>query len=221
MDDLDFPGWQPAKSVQVVEGNGLTQVLVKGQPYMRWQSGDEGCTRLAMVQLYKCGLGTEEDLAAAFGRHIRSVKRYLRDFASEGIQGLMAERRGPKGQWKLTPELRGKILQIVLREGIWKLEAIQQRLLEAWQETVSVPSIQQLLEENGLGEPTGVGGAVVQAELFAREPEPQTWAKDGGEIPIRPPSESIWMRWSKVLTTRMLAGCCLRRCWRDIISFRR
>src|SRR5437899_7233241 len=80
MDDLDFPGWEPAKSVQVVEGNGLTQVLVKGQPYMRWQSGDEGCTRLAIVQLYKCGLGTEEDLAAAFGRHINSVQNYLRDF---------------------------------------------------------------------------------------------------------------------------------------------
>src|SRR5205814_1285842 len=175
MDDLDFPGWEPAKSVQVVEGNGLTQVLVKGQPYMRWQSGDEGCTRLAIVQLYECGLGTEEDLAAAFGRHINSVQNYLRDFTGEGIQGLMTERRGPKGQWKLTPELRGKILHIVLREGIWKLEAIQQRLLEAWQEAVSVPSIQQVLEENGLGEPTprGVGGAGVQAELFAREPEPQ------------------------------------------------
>src|SRR5438309_1085117 len=175
MDDLDFPGWEPTKSVQVVEGNGLTQVLVKGQPYMRWQSGDEGCTRLAIVQLYECGLGTEEDLAAAFGRHINSVQNYLRDFTGEGIQGLMTERRGPKGQWKLTPELRGKILHIVLREGIWKLEAIQQRLLEAWQEAVSVPSIQQVLEENGLGEPTpwGVGGAGVQAELFAREPEPQ------------------------------------------------
>src|SRR5256884_4179885 len=142
---------------------------------MRWQSGDEGCTRLAIVQLYKCGLGSEEDLAAAFGRHSNSVQNYLRDFTGEGIQGLMTERRGPKGQWKLTPELRGKILQIVLREGIWKLEAIQQRLLEAWQEAVSVPSIQQVLEENGLGEPTprGVGGAGVQAELFAREPEPQ------------------------------------------------
>lgn len=180
MDDLDFPGWQPAKSVQVVEGNGLTEVLVKGQPYMRWQSGDEGCTRLAIVQLYKCGLGTEEDLAAAFGLHIRSVQRYLRDFASEGIQGLLTERRGPKGQWKLTPELRGKILQIVLREGIWKLEAIQQRLLEAWQEVVSAPSIQEVLEENGLGELTPRGGAVVQAELFALEPERQLILPLGG-----------------------------------------
>src|SRR5437762_13605544 len=90
MDDLDFPGWEPAKSVQVVEGNGLTQVLVKGQPYMRWQSGDEGCTRLAIVQLYKCGLGTEEDLAAAFGRHINSVQNYQIGRAScrEGMEGL-------------------------------------------------------------------------------------------------------------------------------------
>lgn len=70
MDDLDFPGWQPDKSVQVVEGNGLTQVLVKGRPYMCWQSGDEGRTRLASVQLFKCGLGTEEDLAAAFGTEL-------------------------------------------------------------------------------------------------------------------------------------------------------
>jgi len=175
MDELEFPGWQPAKSLQVVEGNGLSQVWVKGQPYMRWRSGDEGCVRLAMVQLYECGLGAEADLAAAFGRHVNSVQRYLADFAGEGIRGLISERRGPKGRWKLTPELRGKILLIVLREGVWKLEAIPQRLMEAWHEGVSVPSIQQVLEENGLGEPTtrGVGDAVVQGELFALDPAPQ------------------------------------------------
>src|SRR5438128_5716757 len=138
MDDLDFPGWEPAKSVQVVEGNGLTQVLVKGQPYMRWQSGDEGCTRLAIVQLYQCGLGTEEDLAAAFGRHVNSVQRYLAEFAGEGMRGLMSERSGPKSRWKITVAVRAKILLIVWREGIWELEAIQQRLAQAWHEPVSV-----------------------------------------------------------------------------------
>ena len=35
---------------------------------------------------------------------------------------MIWERRGPQGRWKLTPELRGKILLIVLRERIWKLE---------------------------------------------------------------------------------------------------
>ena len=168
MDDLNFPGWRPERSIQVVEANGLTRVLVKGQLYMSWPSGDEACVRVAMVQLQKCRLATEQDLAEAFGRHVTTVQRYVRDFADEGMEGLMPERRGPKGRWKLTPDLRGKILLIVLREGIWKLEAIQQRLLEAWHETVSLPSIQQVLAENGLGDPStrGVGDAVVQGELF-------------------------------------------------------
>jgi hypothetical protein len=175
MDDANFPGWQPAKSIQVVEGNGLTRVMVRGQPYMRWRSGDEECVRLAIVQLYECGLGTEEDLARAFGRHLRSVQRYVADFVGEGMRGLMSERRGPKGGWKLTGELRGKILLIVLREGICKLEAIQQRLKEAWHEEVSLPSIQQVLADNGLGETPriGDGGAVVQGELFGLQEEQQ------------------------------------------------
>lgn len=174
MDELNFPGWQAPKSVEVVEADGTTRVLVKGQPYMSWPSGDEGCLRLAMVQLSQCGLGKQEDLADAFGRHITSLQRYVADFADQGTPGLMPERRGPKGAWKLTPGLRGKILWIVLRERIGKLEAIQQRLADAWQEEVSVPSIQQVLAENGLGEPIVPEGdaAAVQSELF--EPPPDT-----------------------------------------------
>ena len=172
MDDLNFPGWRPERSIQVVEADGLTRVLVKGQLYMSWRSGDEACVRLAIVQLHQCGLATEPDLAEAFGRHVSTVQRYLRDFADEGMEGLVSERRGPKGRWKLTPGLRGKILLIVLREGVWGLAAIQQRLMEAWHEAVSVPSIQQVLADNGLGEPInqGVGG---EGELFGLQQEPQ------------------------------------------------
>jgi hypothetical protein len=84
------------------------------------------------------------------------------------MRGLMSERSGPKGHWKITAAVRAKILLIVLREGIWELEAIEQRLARAWHEVVSVPSIQQVLEENGLGEPKvgGGDGGAVQSELF-------------------------------------------------------
>ena len=175
MDELNFSGWQAPKSVEVVEADGTTRVLVKGQLYMSWPSGDEGCLRLAMVQLSQCGLGKQEDLAAAFGRHITSLQRYVADVADQGMPGLMPERRGPKGAWKLTPELRGKILWIVLKEGVGKLEAIQQRLADGWQEEVSVPSIQQVLSENGLGEPLAPEGdaAAVQSELFEPPPDKQ------------------------------------------------
>jgi len=115
MDALNFAGWQPEKSVQVVLCEGIIRVLVKGQLYMSWRSGDEGCLRLAIVQLYECGLGTQEGLAEAFGRHVNSVQKYITEFAGEGMRGLIAERSGPKSPWKITPELRGKILLIVLR----------------------------------------------------------------------------------------------------------
>ena len=175
MDELNFSGWQAPKSVEVVEADGTTRVLVKGQLYMSWPSGDEGCLRLAMVQLSRCGLGKPEDVVTAFGRHITSLQRYVADFADQGMPGLMPERRGPKGAWKLTPELRGKILWIVLKEGVGKLEAIQQRLADAWQEEVSLRSIQHVLAENGLGEPIAPEGeaAAVQRELFEPPPDKQ------------------------------------------------
>jgi len=175
MADENFAGWRPEKSVNVVTCDGRTRVLVKGQPYMSWPEGDEDSVRMAIVQLYDCGRGTQEQLAQAFGRHVNSVRKYITEFADGGLRELMAERSGPKGQWKMTAGLRGKILLVVLREGIWKLEAIQQRLAEAWQEVVSLPSIQQVLEENGLGEPPARGeeSGVIQGELLGREPERQ------------------------------------------------
>ena len=76
MNDVNFPGWQPERSVRLVESNGRSRVLVKGKPYMSWHAGDEGCFRLAIAQLYECGLGTEQDLAEAFGLHVNSVQKY-------------------------------------------------------------------------------------------------------------------------------------------------
>jgi len=175
VEDDNFAGWTPEKTISVVVGEANTRVLVKGQPYMSWPSGDEACVRLAIVQLYDCGLGTQEELAEAFGVHVNSVQRYIADFAGEGLRGLLSDRSGPKGRWKLTPELRGKILLIVLRDGICKLEAIQQRLAETWREEVSLPSIQQVLEENGLSEPKvrGIDGGDAGRELFGLEAERQ------------------------------------------------
>ena len=175
VEDDNFAGWTPEKTLRVVVGEANTRVLVKGQPYMSWPSGDEGCVRMAIVQLYDCGLGTQEELAEAFGRHVNSVQRSITDFAGDGLRGLVSGRSGPKRRWKLTPALRGKILLIVLRDGVWKLEAIAQRLAEIWREEVSLPSIQQVLEDNGLSEPKlrGVEGGGGVGELFGQEPERQ------------------------------------------------
>jgi transposase len=183
MDDVSFPGFDPEKSIHLVTGGGMTRVFVKGRLYMSWRSGDEVCLRLAMVQLHQCGLGTEEELAAAFGRHVNSVQRYLAGFAEQGVRGLLSERSGPKGPGKITAAVRARILLIVLREGVWELEAIQRRLAQDWHEVVSVPSIQQVLKENGLGQAQtgGEDGGAVQSELFALEDPPQLRLDLGGQ----------------------------------------
>ena len=112
-----FCSGRPEKAIKVVTCDGVTGVFLKGRPYMSWQSGDEGCARVAMAQLYQCGQATQEELAGAFGRHVTSVQRYITQLARQGVRGLMPESRGPKGGWKITAELRAKILLIVLRES--------------------------------------------------------------------------------------------------------
>jgi hypothetical protein len=72
VDELNFSGWQAPKSVEVVESDGTTRVLVKGQLYMSWPSGDEGCLRLGMVQLSQCG--------PALPRNVRNLRSYLPNF---------------------------------------------------------------------------------------------------------------------------------------------
>src|SRR5258708_2432885 len=95
MADENFAGWCPEKAVNVVTCEGRTRVLVKGQPYMSWLAGDEDCTRLAIVQIYDCGLGTQEELAQAFGRHVNSVRKGLH---SPGHRADLRLRAGNSGR---------------------------------------------------------------------------------------------------------------------------
>jgi transposase len=145
-----FEGRPEGKAVEVLESAGRVCVRVNGQMYMSWESGDEESPRMAIVQLYECGGGTREQLAEAFGVHVNSVQKYITDFARDGFLGLSSQRRGPRSGWKLTPRRRSKILAVALRDGIGSVEAIQERLREGWHEEISLPSIRQVLEENGL-----------------------------------------------------------------------
>jgi hypothetical protein len=105
------------------------------------------------------------------------------------MRGLVSERSGPKGPWKITATVRAKILLIFLREGIRELESIQRRLAEGWHEEVSVPSIELVLRENGLGEPPagGAEGGAAQGELFVAEGQEQLILDLGAEA--NPPQE--------------------------------
>lgn len=137
------------KKLQVIKSGHKKEVLVKGQQYMSWQSGDEAAERLAIVQIYKLGLGTQEELAKAFQTHINSVAKYINTFKTDGVKGLISQPRGPKKRWKIVPEMRGKILMAVLNEGIKEYGKIQEQIKKQWNKEVSIESIRQVLMENG------------------------------------------------------------------------
>ena len=128
MDRREFPECEEDKAIEVTESDGMTEVHVRGQPYMRWQSEDEASQRVAIVQLYDHGLGSQEMLAEVFKLSVRSIHRYVTDFARDEVRGLVTQQAGPRTRWKITPRLRAKILTIVLQERIFKLESIRKRL---------------------------------------------------------------------------------------------
>jgi phage gp37-like protein len=142
-----FPNSKANSSIHVEETAGINRVVVHGKQYMSWDVRDEESQSFAIVQLNRCGLATQEELARLFGLHVNTVQRHVGDFARGGLQGLVSQRRGPKDKWKITPEIRAQILYIALKEGILGYDAIKKRL-SAWNEHISIPSIRQVLLEN-------------------------------------------------------------------------
>ena len=168
MEQLSFNGgkeWKVFKKIQVIETEGTKKAFTRGRLYMSWESGDQYAQRVAIVQLYECGVATQEELAEAFGISIKSVYNYITAFASGGMQDLIGLRSGPKQRWKLLPEVRAKILVTVLKEGIREYAAVQERL-KNWNVKVSIESIRQVLLEDGLVRESINTWEVEQGNLF-------------------------------------------------------
>jgi transposase len=161
------------KRIVLVEDVHRQVLMIDGRPYMQWAIEDVLTKRLAIVQLHQLQLGSHEQLAAAFGISTKSVYNTIRIFLAEGATGLLTATRGPKSPWKLTPQVRGKVLQAFLKEGIIGYEAIRQRLA-AGGEGVSTGSIRQVLLENGLAsEAQGATDLAKPIELFHTEGDEQ------------------------------------------------
>ena len=143
-----FPWYKPPKKIEVIESDGIKKVFLNGKLYMSWASWDTACQRMVIAQLYNSQFATQQDLSEVFNIHLNSVQKYVADFARAGLEGLITQRGGPRESWKLTAGVRAKILIIALKQGILGYEAIQRRL-EVWNEFVSIPSIRQVLLENG------------------------------------------------------------------------
>lgn len=170
-----FHGWGNLEDIQVIESDGMRKVLVRGQLYMSWRFGDDASQRMAIVQLYNSGLGNREKLAEVFGVHINSVQNYITAFEKDGITGLVNQQSGPKESWKITPEIKFKILEIVFRNRNISYEQIVKVIEDRWGKNISINSIRQVLIENGfIEERIRKDGLWQQEEFFAKYEDKQS-----------------------------------------------
>ena len=168
-------GWGSRPYIQLIENGTMTRLLVNGQPYMRWPSEDDLSPRLAIAQLSELGFGTYEEIAKAFRIHEKSVYNYSHNFSEQGAYGLVPEKSGPKGRWKLNARVRGEILFVALNRGILEPKEIKKQL-DKWGSDVSIPSIRHVLLENGIVERISVPDSKIQqVELFDAEAEGQMY----------------------------------------------
>ena len=121
--------WLPADAEEIAPGVGVVAdpdgggvVWVHGLATFAWDGGDEAARRLAAVQLVQLRAASQRQVAAAFGTDPVTVWRWDRALRENGVAGLVPARKGPRGAWKLTAELAGRIRE--LDAGGMRLAAI-------------------------------------------------------------------------------------------------
>lgn len=162
--------WRKFGGIRVVEEGEKREVLVGNHLYFRWDKSDEVGQRAAIAQLYELGLGTQEEIARAFGVHINSVYNYINDWKADGIRGLVSKQRGPRGSWKVNRELKGKIILTTLRFNLDGYQNIQNKLKEIWNVEVSIETVRQVLIEAGLIDSMGRISVIEDPSLFDDTP---------------------------------------------------
>ena len=149
-DRFSGPAWEQ-QHIRLMDDKRKKILLVDNHPYMSWSVEDDLTPRFAIAQICELGIGSQEELADVFGITVRSVQNYIHAYRTDGASGLMGKKKGPKGSWKISPQVKSKILYLALNQGVLACEAIKKKLGQ-WGEHVSIPRIRQVLVENGINQ---------------------------------------------------------------------
>ena len=93
----------------VCEDDNGGVVFIWGNAALTWDAGDNGARRFAAVQLVATKTARPSEVAHAFGVSTMSLWRWQRDFADAGLAGLIAQKKGPRNQRKVTEKIAARI----------------------------------------------------------------------------------------------------------------
>src|ERR1035441_8033209 len=196
--------WLPGDAEEIAPGVGLVPVLdgggvvwVHGLATFAWDGGDEAARRLAAVQLVRLRAASQRQVAAAFGTDPVTVWRWDRALREGGVGGLVPARKGPRGAWKLTPELaerireldaRGKKLTVIAAECGVSTFTVRTALGRVPARRAEAPAAGEAPGEEPVGEEPAAEEPAPDAEEPAAEDGQAGGETAGGEdlLPVLP-----------------------------------
>jgi len=97
---------EPVKKARIVinggcivyETEGARVVMAAGVPVFKYHKDDKAAENLILVQILVCGLANSCELASAFDKTSRTLRRMRKRYEEEGAEGLLPKKTGPTGQ---------------------------------------------------------------------------------------------------------------------------
>ena len=159
------------------EGNG--SVFLWGMAAWSWTARDRAAKKLAAVQLVDSKAARQRQVAVAFSVNEDTLMLWRNAYRSSGVEGLLEQRRGPKGPSKLTEDKATEIRGL-RAEGL-SLEEVAARA------SVSTDTVRRAIAENRpvRQEPAETKTLVPLARPADRSPE-RSAARAGLLVEARP-----------------------------------
>jgi transposase len=142
---LSLPGKPFGKGLRLVESGGHRTMVVGRVAIYHWDAAERDEENLAAAIVLREGLATQVELAEVLGRHRNTMYRLNRRARDRGLAGVIREKPGPKGPYKVTPVVRE-----VVTEGVAEgrdVRALGELVLERTGIRVSARHVGRLASE--------------------------------------------------------------------------
>lgn len=161
-------------NVKIINRRGQITVLCHKLPFMRYYEGDLATQKVAIIQLYRTGFAEQKQLARAFGIHPNTVNNLIRSYGKIKDLSFLQRRRGPKGNYSLTPRVKRVIYEEVsLSQGKLSESESAHLVSQRIGEDISRASISKALREGGFKNSLDDPSSSSQLELtFEEESDP-------------------------------------------------
>ncbi|MFU8842046.1 MAG: putative transposase, partial [Nitriliruptoraceae bacterium] len=97
------------KRLWLVEGDGQRAVFLGATAIHVYDVDDRDAQRVCIATLSRAGLAFDVEIGEAFGCHRNTVARLARQLTEQGLAGVVAAKRGPKGPHKVTGQVEAVI----------------------------------------------------------------------------------------------------------------